>query len=400
MTTQPTASRHDSGRLSPAPAPGAAKETAVPVADVSNAIKGVIEQSFAPLWIRGEVTNFTAHRNGHWYFSLRDAEAQLRCVVWSRDAKRFPARPEDGMQLIVRGRIGVYAARTEVQLTVDSIEADGDGLWELALKKTIATLTAEGLINPSRRRAIPSYPACIAVITSADGAAWHDIVSVTRRRFPSVRLVLVPAAVQGEHAVPSLLAALGRVIRWNGCDTVIIGRGGGSREDLWAFNDITLARAVATCPIPIISAVGHEVDVSVTDLVADLRAATPSAAAEAAVPSRQQLADALATRRRHIALTVQQRVRQARERLGQTRDQMVRELRRGMDLRRTRIASLTAQLQALSPLAVLARGYAVPQDGTGATLRTPDAFVVGELFHLRIDGGVVDARTVQTHTPS
>jgi exodeoxyribonuclease VII large subunit len=261
-----------------------------------------VEGAFVPLWVRGEISDFKAHRNGHWYFCLRDQVAQVRCVMWARDARRLPALPDDGMQVVALGQVSVYAARGDVQLVVKAMEAQGDGLWRKALDQTRAKLLADGLLDPARKRALPKHPRRVAIITSPDGAALHDIIAVARRRSPLVELVVVPAKVQGDGAAEELRAALERVARWGDVDVVIIGRGGGAREDLWAFNDERLARAVAACPVPVVSAVGHEVDLTICDLVADLRAATPSAAAEAIVPvladvraEVRALADALRT---------------------------------------------------------------------------------------------------------
>ncbi|MBI3790680.1 MAG: exodeoxyribonuclease VII large subunit, partial [Gemmatimonadetes bacterium] len=269
--------------------PGATPESAVSIATLTQTAKAVLEGAFQPLWIRGEVSNFTAHRNGHWYFTLKDQESQLRCVVWSRDNARLPASPDDGMEVCAYGRLSMYTARGEIQFVITRLEAAGEGLWRKAFEQVRRRLEADGLLSEERKRPLPLAPRRIACITSATGAAFHDIVAVTRRRSPATELVLVPAQVQGETAAASLIAALDLVTRWRDCDLVIIGRGGGSREDLWCFNDEALCRAVASFPIPIISAVGHEVDVSLCDLVADWRAPTPSAAAERAVPDHMAL---------------------------------------------------------------------------------------------------------------
>ena len=260
-------------------APGESPAAAISIGTLTRTVKDVLEGAFPPLWVRGEVSNFTQHRNGHWYFSLRDQEASVRCVVWSRDTRRIPAPPDEGMQVVALGQVTMYAARGDLQFSVKSMDAVGDGLWRKAFEQTRERLERDGLLDPARKRAFPFFPRRIAVITSADGAALHDIISVTQRRNRLVELVLIPAVVQGELAPASLCAALDRLARWGGADLAIIGRGGGSREDLWCFNDEQLARRVAACPIPIISAVGHEVDVSICDLVADWRAPTPSAAA-------------------------------------------------------------------------------------------------------------------------
>src|SRR3954471_6062171 len=256
---------------------------------LTQTVKDVVEGAFMPLWVRGEISDFKSHRNGHWYFCLRDASGQMRCVVWKTDQRKIPASPDDGMQVAAFGRLTVYAARGEMQFTVTKIEAEGDGLRRKALEITRARLDADGLLAPDRKRPLPRFPRVVAVVTSPDGAALHDIVAVLRRRSADVRLVVVPAAVQGETAPEELCFALDQVNRWGAADVVIVGRGGGSREDLWAFNDERVARALAACHAPTISAVGHEVDFSICDLVADHRAPTPSAAAEAATFSRGEL---------------------------------------------------------------------------------------------------------------
>ncbi|MGH7654155.1 MAG: exodeoxyribonuclease VII large subunit, partial [Gemmatimonadaceae bacterium] len=260
-------------------APGSSPEHALTIADLTNAAREIIEGAFPPVWIKGEVSNFTAHRNGHWYFSLRDATAQLSCVVWSRDVRRIPAPPDEGMQVMAHGQLSVYAARGQMQFMVRAMEAEREGLWRKAFEKTRAALEKDGLLDPARKRALPRFPRRVAVITSPDGAALHDIISVIQRRNPRVEIIVIAAAVQGDAAPDSLVAALDRVARWQDADVVIVGRGGGSREDLWAFNDERVARAIAASPIPTISAVVHEVDFTIAVLVADHRAATPSAAA-------------------------------------------------------------------------------------------------------------------------
>ncbi|HET7458274.1 MAG TPA: exodeoxyribonuclease VII large subunit, partial [Gemmatimonadaceae bacterium] len=239
--------------------PGASPVSAVSVAALTRTAKDVLEGAFVPLWVRGEVSDFKAHRNGHWYFCLRDDSAQVKCVVWSRDRRNMPAPPDDGMQVVALGQLTVYSARGDLQFAVHSMEAQGDGLWRKALEITRATLLAEGLLEPERKRPIPRFPRRIAVVTSPDGAALHDIVSVVRRRHAAVEIVVVPSKVQGDGAPEELCAALDSVARWSDADVVILGRGGGAREDLWAFNDIRVARAISACPIPVISAVGHEV---------------------------------------------------------------------------------------------------------------------------------------------
>ncbi|MFI5310544.1 MAG: exodeoxyribonuclease VII large subunit [Gemmatimonadales bacterium] len=376
---------------------GDSPETALRIADLTGAARDFLEGAFPPLWVKGEVANFTAHRNGHWYFSLRDKTAQLSCVVWQRDTLRIPAPPDEGMQVVARGQLSVYAARGQMQLMVNALEAEGEGLWRKQFDRTRAALDKDGLLDPARRRKLPRFPRRVAVVTSPDGAALHDIVSVITRRNPGVDIVVVPAAVQGDAAPRSLVAALGRVARWHGADVVIIGRGGGSREDLWAFNDERVARAIAACPVPTISAVGHEVDVTIADLVADHRAATPSAAAEAAVPV---LADVVATVRglgEMVRTATVLRLRDAGRDLRQFARGLALRSERAVERRRARVQELAATLEALSPLATLARGYAVALNERGGALPDAARFTAGMRFALELRDGRVHATADEVH---
>jgi len=371
--------------------PGASPASAIAVSTLTQTVKDVVEGAFIPLWVRGEISDFKSHRNGHWYFCLRDDASQLRCVVWSRDQRGIPAAPDDGMQVTVLGQLGVYAARGEMQFTVKRMEAEGDGLWRKALELTRLRLEVDGLLAPERKRALPRHPRCIAVVTSASGAALRDIIAVTRRRAPGVRIVVAHAAVQGESAPSELCAALERVARWGGADLVIVGRGGGSREDLRAFDDERVARAVAGCPVPTISAVGHEVDITLCDLVADLRAPTPSAAAEAAVPSRDALALELRGQRQRLVSAMDGCLYEPRRRAMLASQDLTRAASRAVESRRTVLSALAGRLDALSPVATLGRGYAVATDDRGRTLASASDFAAGQPFALRLRDGQVDA---------
>jgi exodeoxyribonuclease VII large subunit len=371
--------------------PGASAAAAVSVGTLTRIAKDVLEGAFLPLWVRGEVSDFKAHRNGHWYFCLRDADAQIRCVVWSRETRRIPAPPDDGMEVCARGQLTVYPARGDMQFVVTAMEAVGDGLWRKALELAIARLDRDGLLAPERKRSLPPLPRRIAVVTSPDGAALHDIISVVHRRCPIVEIVVVATKVQGDGATDELIAAIERVSRWGEADTVIVGRGGGGREDLWAFNDERVARAVAACPVPTISAVGHEVDVTLCDLVADVRAATPSAAAEAAVPVLSDVRAYLAGLAAAMRTELERRVSDARDRL----EHSARELRlvatRSAERRRARLEGAAGRLHALSPLATLARGYAVARDSSGTTLSHLAQFTPGLPFSLTVRDGTISA---------
>ena len=257
------------------------------VSRLNSEVRLTLELQFRQLWLVGEVSNFVAASSGHWYFSLKDQAAQVKVAMFKQN-NRASVMPRNGQQVMIRARISVYEPRGEYQLLADFIEAAGDGLLRQQYEQLKAKLHAEGLFEPGRKKPLPSEPQCIGVITSPTGAAIRDILTVLSRRAPALQVIIYPSLVQGNQAAADLSAALQVAIRRRECDVLIIGRGGGSIEDLWCFNDETLARQIANCPIPIVSAVGHEVDFSISDFVADLRAATPSAAAELVSPDQQQ----------------------------------------------------------------------------------------------------------------
>jgi exodeoxyribonuclease VII large subunit len=379
--------------------PGASAASAVSVMALTATARDVLEGAFLPLWIRGEVTDFKAHRNGHWYFCLRDGDAQIRCVAWARD-RRIPAAPDDGMQIAAFGQLTVYPARGEMQFAVTRMEAEGDGLYRKALEITRARLDADGLLDPRRKRRLPRFPRRIAVITSRDGAALRDIFAVVQRRCPSVELVLVGAAVQGDSAPESLCFALDQVARWGKADLVIIGRGGGGREDLWAFNDERVARALAACPVPTISAVGHEIDMSICDLVADLRAPTPSAAAEAAVPVQAELRERVRLLGDAMALLAGERIARARSRAAHIGDDLAASVVRHVDDGRRQLENAAGRLNALSPLATLERGFAIARNGAGKTIRSVRALESGDDIEIVLRDGVASVHVDRVEAAS
>ena len=245
------------------------------------------DDMLADVWVRGEVSNLTKARSGHWYFTIKDATAQLRCVMFRGAARTVRADVDTGDEILVHGRVSVYDARGEYQLYADQIEAVGSlGDLHVQFEALKAKLDTEGLFDPARKRPIPTFPKRIGIVTSPGAAAWHDMQNVLRRRFPIVELILSPTLVQGAEAPPQIVAALEKLNRRSDVDVIIIARGGGSLEDLWCFNDETVARAVAASRVPVISGIGHEIDFTIVDFVADLRAPTPSAAAELATPNR------------------------------------------------------------------------------------------------------------------
>jgi exodeoxyribonuclease VII large subunit len=377
------------GRLDEAPDP----REVVSIADLTQTAKEIIEGAFPMIWVRGEVTDFKQHRSGHWYFALRDSAAQVRAVVWSRDRFRIPAAPDEGMQVLAYGRLTVYAAKGEMQFSVSRIEAEGDGLWRKKLELSKKKLEAEGLLAPERKRKLPIFPRTVAVVTSPDGAAFKDIVAVIQRRKAKVRLVVVPAKVQGEGAVKSIRTGIVRACQWGEADAIIVARGGGSREDLWTFNDEKLARTVAASPVPIISAVGHEIDITLCDLVADVRAPTPSAAAEIVARSEDELVQMLSDLRTRMARNVSWRVESARNRHRAAGRSLQHSATAFTQRAKHRVAALAGRLDALSPLSTLHRGYAVPRDLEGRTLREVAELAPGLAFELLLRDGSVRATT-------
>jgi exodeoxyribonuclease VII large subunit len=372
---------------------GFAPDKPASVSDVALETRAVVESGLHPLWVRGEISDFKQHRNGHWYFCLRDASAQIKCVVWSRDQRGLPSPPDDGMQVVLYGQMTVYTQRGDLQLKVTRMQADGDGLWRKAMEQTLAKLRGEGLLEESRKRPIPRFPKCVAIVTSPDGAAIGDIVAVLRKRHSGVQLIVCPAKVQGDGAPREIVMALRRVARWGKADLVIVGRGGGAKEDLWAFNDERVARAVVACPVPVISAVGHETDITVCDAVADLRAPTPSAAAMAACVAREEIEKAFVTARRDLAFAMATLVRDARTDLDRTRKRLGQSTERVVVRNRSTIGTAAARLHALSPLATLSRGYAVARAADGGALTSVRQFKPGFDFELLLHDGKVNAET-------
>ena len=322
--------------------------------------------------------------------SSRERAGSGRCVAWASDARRFLAAPDEGMAVLVRGQLTVFPGRGELQFRVRALEGIGEGLLRKAFEVTRGRLEMDGLLAAERKRPLPHLPRCIAVVTSTDGAALHDVVAVVRRRCPVTRVVAVSATVQGKEAARSVRAALARVCRWGGADVVIVGRGGGSREDLWAFNDERLARAIAEMPVPVISAVGHEIDVTLCDLVADWRAPTPSAAAEAAVPLLSDLVRQLRDLREALGESIMERLAGARERLHDAGVAVSGIAGQLVERRELRLQALGGRLHALSPLATLARGYAVLNAASGTPITSATALSAGDRFTVRLRDGRID----------
>ena len=369
----------------------ASAEGAWTVAEVTKRARTVIEAGLPPLWVRGEITGFKAWRSGHWYFSLRDKTAQLRCVMFAKQNYRLPV-PADGMQVFVFARPSIYEEKGDFQLTVMELLSTAEGgLWKLAFEQAKAALQKDGLLDPARKRRLPPFPRRIAVVTSPDGAVLRDIQSVLGRRWPLAELIVVPAQVQGAKAAASVCSALNRISRLP-VDVLIVARGGGSVEDLWAFNSEPVARLVAGMPMPVISAIGHETDVTLCDLVADWRAPTPSAAAEAATPDRAEVLAQCGLLGQRLARALRIAARHVVERLDRTGDRLVRSMEQRLEKSGALLGAHGARLDALSPLKVLGRGYAVVRDAHGTVLKRVAQLPAGKEFRLRVSDGEVHGR--------
>ena len=378
----------------------ASAEGAWTVSEVTRRARAVVDNAFGPIWVRGEVAGFKAARSGHWYFTLRDARAQLSCVMWGKENRRLPGPPADGLQVHVLGKPTMWEEKGEFQLTVlELLTSDRGGLWRLAFEKAKANLLKDGLLDPARKRPLPPYPRRMAMITSVDGAALRDVIAVIRRRWP-LQLLVVDARVQGADAEAELCAAIAKLGGIPRLDLAIIGRGGGSQEDLWTFNSERVARAVAAAPVPIISAVGHETDITLCDLVADLRAPTPSAAAEAATPDRDEVGTHLSHLAERLAQRLRGRAERMHERVARGADRLSGAMQSLLERSATRVAAAAAGLDALSPLGVLARGYAIARAPDGRVLRRRADFHPGSEFRLRVADGEVTALTADSRRPT
>ena len=400
------------------------KSGVVSVGMVTSYIRDLLDGDdvLSDAWIEGEVSNLFRAQSGHCYFVLKDAESQLKCVLFRHSIQRQRYGPRDGEHVSVHGRIGVYEREGAFQLYVDLVQPAGIGIAALQLARLRQQLEAEGLFDPARKRPLPVAPRTIAVVTSGDGAVWHDIQTVISRRYPLVHLLLAPTAVQGDAAPLSIVAALEAVGHDGRADLVIVARGGGSAEDLGAFNDERVARAVYACPIPVVSAIGHETDHSIVDDVADVRVPTPSAAAELCVPDVREIGERLAeyrlrlgrvvtddvasARRSSTILTRQLAHRHPAERIARHRRDLsgLRRIsgsshRQILNQTRSAVAERRVLLAALDPMAVLGRGFAFVTHGeTGAAVTGIGALAGGDPIVVRLLDGVLGARVESATT--
>lgn len=283
------------------------------VSRLTQEIREILEGKFPSVWVEGEISNFHLHSSGHMYFTLKDERSQIKAVVFRAQARQLNFRPEDGMHVLCLGRLGVYEARGEYQLYLDFLEPRGLGAMLLAMEQLKERLAAEGLFEPSRKKSLPFLPKCVGIVTSPTGAVIRDMLQILGRRFPNLRVLIRPAKVQGEGAAEEISQGIKDLNQWPGVDLIVVARGGGSLEDLWAFNQEEVARAIASCKVPVVSAVGHEVDYTIADLAADLRAPTPSAAAELIVPVQAQLHRNLGELAAQLLAAIRKQIRGLRE---------------------------------------------------------------------------------------
>ncbi|MGA2622660.1 MAG: exodeoxyribonuclease VII large subunit [Bacteroidota bacterium] len=392
----------------------ATDSTVLSVSELTRRIKGVLETGFTRLAVQGEISNFKRHSSGHLYFTLKDESAQLQAVMWRSRAANLFFTPQDGMKVIVRGNITVYEVRGIYQIDVAQIQPLGVGELQIAFEQLKQKLAAEGLFDAGHKRPIPEYPESIGIVTSKTGAALQDIVNIISRRFPAVELILYPVKVQGVGAAEEIASAIREFNAFGKVDVLIVGRGGGSLEDLWAFNEEVVARAIYASRIPVISAVGHEIDFTIADFVADLRAPTPSAAAELAVrngaelveivrnfhyTAQQIVGDRIASERKNVGTLLRSHsfnkpvdlVRRYSQQLDELRQTLARSMVHRVELVRQNLVSLQQRVTSVNPDMILKRGYVmVVRDGSLVTrareLRKDD------LVRMKFDDGDVPAK--------
>ena len=368
--------------------------------------------------VRGEISNYKVYPSGHHYFTLKDENASIRCVMFRGNAMRLRFSPQNGMQIIAMGKVSVYPRDGAYQLYCSAMAMDGVGDLHEAFEQLKAKLAAKGLFDPQHKKPIPTHPKVIGIVTSSAGAAIHDILRILRKRYPLVEVKLLPVRVQGAEAPDEIAAAIAYANRYKLADLLIVGRGGGSIEDLWAFNDERVAQAIYDSQIPVISAVGHEPDITISDYVADLRAATPSNAAELAVPDqdalRQNLDVAfntmlvairrqLSLARKHLQMLAsnavlqnpKQYINQRKQTLAYLTDRLIAAQRNSISKKRHTFISLTAKLDAMSPLKVLTRGYSLVQDAAGRIVRSVAQVTDGDTVCVSVCDGKITATVAE-----
>jgi exodeoxyribonuclease VII large subunit len=389
--------------------------TAITVGELTRQIKEILEGSFSQLWVEGEISNYIHHSSGHMYFTLKDDEAEIRCAMFKGNNQYLRFKPENGMKVLLSGRISVYAPRGQYQLISTRLEPAGLGTLFLAFEALKKRLSAEGLFDDEFKKPLPKIPETIGLITSKTGAAVKDIINVLGRRAPYVKLILRPTLVQGDEAAVDIVNAIQEMDTSCEPDLIIFGRGGGSLEDLWPFNEEKVARAIFDCQTPTISAVGHETDTTIADLVADLRAPTPSAAAELAAPSIDELMQSLQTVDEKMRALLERKLEYFWQKMDHIQDRFALQrpdafINRMTDLnthlisalkqsilmklqsRFGQLETLLAELTVLNPKSILDRGYAIATADSGKIIHSPNELKTGELFRLQLAKGIISAR--------
>ena len=390
------------------------------VTDLATQVREMLEVDFAEVWVSGEISGLRTPTSGHLYFTLKDEQSQLRAVMFRGYAGLLRFRPEDGLEVIVRGRVSLYTARGDLQLYATVMEPRGVGAQQLALEQLKAALAAEGLFAVERKRPLPFFPRCIGVVTALGGAAIHDILTILYQRCPYTRVIIRSTKVQGAGAGVELAASIRDLNDHGAVEVIIVGRGGGSREDLSAFNEEVLARAIASSAVPVVAAVGHEIDLSIADLVADCRAATPTAAAEMVVPRWEDLRAQVETEYQALVSAMQHRLESSNELVAHLRKRL-RDPRQALAVHhdrlqtlmarlstafrhqheraQARVQELTATLNSLSPLAVLGRGYSLTRTvPDGKIVRDAGSLTPGDLVRLTFATGEARARIEEVST--
>ena len=391
-------------------------DNALSVSQLNNYIKALMERDdvLSTVTLRGEISNFKLHSSGHMYFTLKDDRSEISAVMFRFAASKLNFAVKNGMRVVVYGKVSVYETTGKYQVYVNAMTADGLGALYAEYLRLLEKLRAEGLFEQSRKRPIPRFPRKIGIITSPTGAAIRDMINVTGRRYPCADILLCPSEVQGAQAPASLCRAMMMLGAYGGCDVIIIGRGGGSAEDLWAFNNEDVVRAVAASEIPVISAVGHETDTTLCDFAADLRAPTPSAAAELAVPDRYALlqkndecAAKLDAAVRKLISEYERRIANAKgrielgspmarievmaDRIAQSQKQLQLSIKAKLQNDTIRLSALAQKLDAVSPLAVLSRGYGLVSREDGRVISSTGGLLVGEKINIRVKDGSIGA---------
>ena len=389
------------------------------VSQVNQYIKSLLDRDreLTALYVRGEISNYKAYPSGHHYFSLKDGEGTIRCVMFKREAMSLRFRPENGMKVIAFGRVAVFPRDGQYQLYCTALTPEGVGDLHLAFEQLKQKLYAEGLFDPAHKKPIPKFPKRIALITSSAGAAVRDMLRILGARWPMAEVFLLPVRVQGAEAPGEICAAIAWANQHQVADLIITGRGGGSMEDLWAFNDENVARTIYHSAIPVISAVGHEPDVTIADFVADLRAATPSNAAELAVPDQNEVAVWLHQMEGRLVQAMGRKLESARKDLDRAarcralqdpmnyvddkrmvldyqREKLAAGLNAALNRERQRFGQLASKLDALSPLKVLGRGYAIPRKADGGVVRSVTDVAPGDGIKLRVADGEISCQVV------